>query len=130
MSQPMNTASRTKAMNPPISGQYMAVNIYEAGRTGDRERRRRAARRSGQAWSATCSLGDGNAQATWSRRSWRKTKRSWLGGRRPSGCAGRNVAQGPVSAHRAQQVLTKEAVLAARLRRRPTIRHTSSYTPF
>jgi hypothetical protein len=48
-------------MNPPISGQYMAVNIYEAA---------------GQACSETCSLGDGNAQATCSRRSCLNTKRS------------------------------------------------------
>ena len=55
-----------------------------------------------QACSATCSFADGNAHATWSRRSCLNTNRIWLGGRNPSGCAGRNVTQGPVSstAHR------------------------------
>jgi hypothetical protein len=31
MIQPMISASRTKAMNPPSNGQYMAHNIYERG---------------------------------------------------------------------------------------------------
>src|SRR5437773_592797 len=38
-----------------------------------------------QACSEICSLGEGKAQATFRRRSWRKTKRSCWGGRRPSG---------------------------------------------
>ena len=49
------------------------------------------------AWSATCSAGVGNVHATCRRRSWRKTNRSWRGGRSPSGCAGRNVAHAPAS---------------------------------
>jgi hypothetical protein len=44
-------------MNPPISGQYMAVNIYELGDT-------RARRAPAYACWASCSLGDGKAQAT------------------------------------------------------------------
>lgn len=66
------------AMNPPIRGQNTAETIP-------------------QACSATCSLAEGKAQATCRRRSWRNTNRSWLGGRRPSGWAGRNVAHGPLS---------------------------------
>jgi hypothetical protein len=75
------------AINPPIRGQYMAAKPYPP---------------QPYAWSAICSFAVGKAQATWSRRSWRKTKRIWLGGRSPSGWAGRNVAQGPASetAHR------------------------------
>jgi hypothetical protein len=87
MTQPRNTASSTKAMNPPSSGQNMRGNIYEPGRRPSWH----------YACRATCSLADGNAQATCSRRSWRKTKRSWLGGRSPSGWAGRKVAQGLLS---------------------------------
>ncbi len=84
-------------MKAPISGQYMARNI-SVGRagcaraSGGRERARPT-----YACSATCSWGDGNAHATCSLRSWRNTNRIWLGGRRPSGWAGRKVGQGPVS---------------------------------
>ncbi len=31
MIHPISTANSTKATNPPKSGQYMAVNIYERG---------------------------------------------------------------------------------------------------
>ena len=41
---------------------------------------------------AACSCAVGNSQAAWRRRSWRNTKRSWRGGRRPFGWFGRNVA--------------------------------------
>ncbi len=61
---------RTKAMNPPNSGQYMPHNIYEPSP----DRAQGAGGR--YAWSATCSLGVGKAHATWRRRSWRKTKLS------------------------------------------------------
>ncbi len=54
----MKMANRTKAMKAPISGQNMAGNIYE------RPRGRAAAGPGVQTWSATCSLGEGNAQAT------------------------------------------------------------------
>ena len=43
---------------------------------------------------AACSCAVGNCQAAWRRRSWRNTKRIWLGGRSPSGVSGRNVAHG------------------------------------
>ena len=39
----------------------------------------------------------GNAQAAWRRRSWRNTKRSCCGGRRPSGWSGRKVGHGSSS---------------------------------
>ncbi len=66
----MSTANSTKATNPPISGQYMAVKIYEPGRTrGDPRGDRRSGGSDPQAWRATCSLGEGNAQATCWRRS-------------------------------------------------------------
>lgn len=74
-------------MNPPISGQ----NTWETYTTRPRSHNHR---RGDQACSATCSLGDGNAHATCCRRSWRNTNRNWLGGLRPSGWAGRNVAHG------------------------------------
>jgi hypothetical protein len=82
MIQPIRMANRTKAMNAPMSGQNTGRTLYEAA--GD-----------GHACRATCSLALGNAHATWRRRSWRKTKRSWLGGRNPSGRSGRKVGQGP-----------------------------------
>ena len=70
-----------------------------SARASHRARASHSARAPGaaQPCSATCSLADGNAHATCSRRSWRKLKRSWLGGRSPSGRFGRYVAHGPAS---------------------------------
>ena len=93
MIHPIRIVIRKTAMKPPMSGQYMGRNYRTA--TGILPGLRHA-------WSATCSFAEGNAHATCSRRSWRNTNRSWLGGRSPSGWAGRNVGHGPVSeiAHR------------------------------
>src|SRR5947209_3172044 len=101
MIQPMMMARSTKAMKAPISGQNTRGTLYNdpGGERRGGERRaprgraastalggRRAPRgaagedRRAHAWSATCSLALGNAHATCIRRSWRKTKRIWLGG--------------------------------------------------
>src|SRR5947209_4881807 len=99
MIQPMKMANRTKATKAPMRGQNMRGTLYHREAT---DRRSRASglgnddRSSAHAWSATCSLGLGNDQATFMFRSWRKTKRIWRGGRSPSGRSGRYVAQGPL----------------------------------
>ena len=69
-----------------------------------------------QACSAACSSGVGERPGRRAcRRSWRNSKRSWRGGRRPSGWSGRNVAHGLVVVQRAEQVAPEVAVLARRL---------------
>ena len=74
MIHPSSTATRTNTTNPPISGQNTG-ETYTTGPALHKPPPSRAGRR-GQACRATCSLGDGNAQATCWRRSCRKTKRS------------------------------------------------------
>ena len=134
MIQPSRTASRMNAMNPPTRASTWTETYRErAGRArGTSPSRARAGR------DATASgverdllVGRRERPGDLHARSWRNTKRSWLGGRSPSGWAGRKVAHGPLSAHRAEQVLMKEAVLAARFRDRGApIRHARSHPVF
>ncbi len=91
-------------MNPPISGQNMREPYSPRLSSGAAA----AGAAPPQACKPPCSLADGKAHATWSRRSCRKTKRIWLGGRRPSGRAGRKVAQGPVSVTAQSRFLWKK----------------------
>ena len=60
-----------------------------------------------QPCSAACSWALGNAQAAGVRPCWRKWKRSWRGGRNPSGWSGRKVEQGS-STDRAQSRLQRK----------------------
>ena len=70
-----------------------------------------------QSCSAACSCALGNAQTAWRRRSWRNTKRSWLGGRRPVRVIGAERRARLVQLQRAKAVAGEEALLARDLLR-------------
>ena len=106
-------------MNPPISGQYMA-------RKHIRGRGERGAAGGRHACSATCSLGDGERPGHLQAALLAEDEAQLAGRAQPIGMGRAEGRTGPVLGDRAQQILMKEAVLAARFRgRRPTIRHTS-----
>ena len=115
-------ASRMKAMNPPISGQNMARTLYEGAAGGD-PAGPSAPAGSGVQRDLLVGRGErpGDLQAPLLAEDEAQLARGTqaVRMRRAEGGAGPGVG------HRAQKILTKEAVLAARLRDgRPTIRHT------
>ena len=63
MIQPISTVNSTKRTNPTISGQNMGGNLIAGAGAAA------TSRDGGYAWSATCSAGEGNFQATCRRRS-------------------------------------------------------------
>jgi hypothetical protein len=122
MTQPKRTASKMKAMSPPTNGQYMAVNIYEAGRMVPQrssverrcssvERDLLAGRRERPSHLHAPLLPEHEAELA----------------RRPQAIRMRRTEgrTGDARIDRAQKILMEEAVFAACLRRcHATIRHT------
>lgn len=120
MIQPINTASRMKATNPPTSGQYMDVNISERAGADPHYPRRTLAL--GVARDLLTGRGkrpgDLHAPLLTEHEPQLARRSQPIGMRRAKGRAR------PTPLERAQEILMKEAVFAARFRgRRPTIRH-------